>query len=196
MYYTVRLGWNPTVFTEFVALGDKTECPLSFCVVYAFPERFHSLFSAGGERDQNSIWAVNFLNSLSALSHWLAQTLRLNRGSAHLAIKCLDCLWNSALQSVNSRSVNPTTLKTRKGSPACVQMLVQAMSIYNNNSSKTMDGSNHKVEANVLLLGAENVGKSGKHIAIGLLWKPIAYVFYSYFSIPTSGSGHQNVVRY
>lgn len=29
--------------------------------------------------------------------------------------------------------------------------------------SKAMDGNQHKVEANVLLLGAENVGKSGEH---------------------------------
>lgn len=29
--------------------------------------------------------------------------------------------------------------------------------------NKAMDGNHHKVEANVLLLGAENVGKSGEH---------------------------------
>jgi len=29
-------------------------------------------------------------------------------------------------------------------------------------SSKTMEGNQQKVEANILLLGAENVGKSGK----------------------------------
>lgn len=29
--------------------------------------------------------------------------------------------------------------------------------------SKAMDGHQHKVDANVLLLGAENVGKSGEH---------------------------------
>ncbi|KAI1901461.1 hypothetical protein AGOR_G00034670 [Albula goreensis] len=38
-------------------------------------------------------------------------------------------------------------------------MVVQVKS-NSNNSSKTMDGSQQKVEANVLLLGAENVGKS------------------------------------
>lgn len=30
------------------------------------------------------------------------------------------------------------------------------------NSSKTMDGHQQRVEANILLLGADNVGKSGK----------------------------------
>ncbi|KAL4646715.1 ras-related and estrogen-regulated growth inhibitor-like protein [Arapaima gigas] len=40
-----------------------------------------------------------------------------------------------------------------------VPMVVQAKP-NSNNTSKTMDGSQQKVEANILLLGAENVGKS------------------------------------
>lgn len=36
-------------------------------------------------------------------------------------------------------------------------------------SSKVMDGNQNKVEANVLLLGAENVGKSGERKSLSLM---------------------------
>lgn len=44
--------------------------------------------------------------------------------------------------------------------------------------SKAMDGNHHKVEANVLLLGAENVGKSGEHkTELGCLHTEISVMF-------------------
>lgn len=45
--------------------------------------------------------------------------------------------------------------------------------------SKVMDGNQHKVEANVLLLGAENVGKSGEHkTELGCLNTDISVIVY------------------
>lgn len=44
-------------------------------------------------------------------------------------------------------------------------MVIQVKSNSGNNS-KAMDGTQPKLEANVLLLGAENVGKSGEHVGV------------------------------
>jgi len=52
-----------------------------------------------------------------------------------------------------------STLKTFKGE----MVVLVKPSPQLGNVSKAMDGNHHKVEANVLLLGAENVGKSGEH---------------------------------